>query len=43
MIEVTGKRSTPAIVMAAYSEDGALDVVRLDGLRRGNSEESGIE
>ena len=38
VIEVTGKRSTPAIAMAAYSEDEALDVVRLDGLQRGNAE-----
>ncbi|MGQ7830017.1 CDC48 family AAA ATPase [Altererythrobacter sp. Z27] len=38
VIEITGKRSTPAIAMAAYSEDEALDVVRLDGLQRGNAE-----
>lgn len=38
VVEITGKRSTPAIAMAAYSEDEALDVVRLDGLQRGNAE-----
>lgn len=38
VVEITGKRSTPAIAMAAYDEDEALDVVRLDGLQRGNAE-----
>ena len=38
VIEITGKRSTPAIAMAAYAEDEALDVVRLDGLQRANAE-----
>ncbi len=38
VVEVTGKRSTAAIAMAAYSEDESLDVVRLDGLQRGNAE-----
>lgn len=38
VIEVTGKRSSPAIAMAAYPEDDALEIVRLDGLQRGNSE-----
>ncbi|KUO56439.1 MAG: AAA family ATPase [Sphingomonadales bacterium BRH_c3] len=38
VIEITGKRSTPAIAMAAYDEDEALDVVRLDGLQRGNAQ-----
>ncbi|MXO86235.1 CDC48 family AAA ATPase [Altererythrobacter aurantiacus] len=38
VVEVTGKRSTAAIAMAAYDEDQALDVVRLDGLQRGNAE-----
>ncbi|HEX5644979.1 MAG TPA: CDC48 family AAA ATPase, partial [Erythrobacter sp.] len=37
VIEITGKRGTPAIAMAAYPEDEALDVVRLDGLQRGNA------
>jgi len=38
VVEITGKRSTVAIAMAAYSEDETLDVVRLDGLQRGNAE-----
>ncbi|ALE18056.1 Cell division protein FtsH [Altererythrobacter epoxidivorans] len=38
VVEITGKRSTAAIAMASYSEDEALDVVRLDGLQRGNAE-----
>ncbi|NJL28346.1 MAG: hypothetical protein HC897_10895, partial [Thermoanaerobaculia bacterium] len=32
-----GKRSTAAIAMAAYPEDDTLEVVRLDGLQRGNA------
>ena len=38
VLEITGKRATTAIAMAAYEEDEALDVVRLDGLQRGNAE-----
>ncbi len=38
VVEIVGKRSTPAIAMAAYSEDDTLDVVRLDGLQRGNAD-----
>lgn len=38
VVEVTGKRSTPAIAMAAYDEDQALEIVRLDGLQRGNAD-----
>ena len=38
VVEVRGKRTTAAIAMAAYDEDQALDVVRLDGLQRGNAE-----
>ena len=38
VVEIVGKRSTAAIAMAAYDEDQALDVVRLDGLQRGNAE-----
>jgi transitional endoplasmic reticulum ATPase len=38
VLEITGKRTTTAIAMAAYDEDQALDVVRLDGLQRGNAE-----
>ncbi|MFN3865043.1 MAG: CDC48 family AAA ATPase [Erythrobacter sp.] len=38
VVEIIGKRSTAAIAMAAYPEDDALDVVRLDGLQRGNAQ-----
>ncbi len=38
VVEITGKRSTPAIAMSAYDEDQALQIVRLDGLQRGNAE-----
>ena len=38
VVEIIGKRTTAAIAMAAYPEDDALDVVRLDGLQRGNAE-----
>jgi transitional endoplasmic reticulum ATPase len=38
VVEITGKRATAAVAMAAYAEDEALDVVRLDGLQRGNAE-----
>jgi transitional endoplasmic reticulum ATPase len=38
VVEIAGKRVTAAIAMAAYPEDDALDVVRLDGLQRGNAE-----
>ncbi|MCB2088536.1 MAG: CDC48 family AAA ATPase [Sphingomonadaceae bacterium] len=38
VVEITGKRMTAAIAMSAYDEDQALDVVRLDGLQRGNAE-----
>ena len=38
VVEITGKRSTVAVAMPSYSEDEALEVVRLDGLQRGNAE-----
>jgi transitional endoplasmic reticulum ATPase len=38
IVQLSGKRSTAAIVMAAYDEDQALSVVRLDGLQRANAE-----
>ncbi len=37
-VEIAGKRSTVAIAMSAYDEDQALEVIRLDGLQRGNAE-----
>ena len=38
VVAIEGKRSTAAIAMAAYDEDESLEVVRLDGLQRGNVE-----
>ncbi|MBV7265841.1 CDC48 family AAA ATPase [Erythrobacter ani] len=38
VVEIIGKRATAAIATAAYAEDETLDVVRLDGLQRGNAE-----
>ncbi|RZA29430.1 MAG: AAA family ATPase, partial [Proteobacteria bacterium] len=38
VVEITGKRPTAAIAVPAYEEDQELDVVRLDGLQRGNAE-----
>ncbi len=38
VVQIAGKRTTAAIAMAAYPEDDTLDVVRLDGLQRGNAE-----
>jgi transitional endoplasmic reticulum ATPase len=37
VIEIAGKRNTAAIVLPPYPEDEGLDVVRLDGLQRGNA------
>jgi transitional endoplasmic reticulum ATPase len=37
-VEIEGKRVTAAVAMAAYDEDEALEVVRLDGLQRANAE-----
>ena len=38
VVEIVGKRSTAAIALPAYQEDETLDVIRLDGLQRGNAE-----
>ena len=38
VIEIIGKRTTAAIAVQAYDEDQSLEVVRLDGLQRGNAE-----
>ncbi|HSG34489.1 MAG TPA: CDC48 family AAA ATPase [Sphingomonadaceae bacterium] len=37
-VQITGKRTTAAIAVSAYEEDQTLEVVRLDGLQRGNAE-----
>ena len=38
VVEIAGKRVTAARAVLAYAEDEGLDVVRLDGLQRGNAE-----
>jgi transitional endoplasmic reticulum ATPase len=37
VIEVAGKRPTAALALPPYTEDEGLDVIRLDGLQRGNA------
>ncbi len=37
-IEIVGKRATAARAVLAYTEDEALEVIRLDGLQRANAE-----
>jgi transitional endoplasmic reticulum ATPase len=38
VVELTGKRATPARAVAPYPEDEGLDIIRLDGLQRANAE-----
>ncbi|HEX8578390.1 MAG TPA: AAA family ATPase, partial [Allosphingosinicella sp.] len=38
VIEIMGKRGTPARAVGPYPEDEGLDIVRLDGLQRANAE-----
>jgi transitional endoplasmic reticulum ATPase len=38
IVEIEGKRTTAARAVAAYPEDETLEVIRLDGLQRGNAE-----
>jgi transitional endoplasmic reticulum ATPase len=38
VIEIGGKRATPARAVGPYPEDEGLDIVRLDGLQRANAE-----
>ena len=42
-VEIEGRRITAAIAAAAYEEDETLEVIRLDGLQRGNAETSSGE
>jgi transitional endoplasmic reticulum ATPase len=37
VLQIDGKRTTAAIVLPPYPEDEGLDVLRLDGLQRGNA------
>jgi transitional endoplasmic reticulum ATPase len=43
IIQVAGKRVTAAIAVPAYDEDQTLEVIRLDGLQRGNAQVSSGE
>ena len=38
VVELAGKRSTPARAVFPYPEDEGLDIIRLDGLQRANAE-----
>jgi transitional endoplasmic reticulum ATPase len=38
VVELIGKRSTPARAVSSYPEDEGLDIIRLDGLQRANAE-----
>src|SRR5919107_1394852 len=38
VVELTGKRATPARAVLPYPEDEGLDIIRLDGLQRANAE-----
>ncbi|MFL6846209.1 MAG: CDC48 family AAA ATPase [Allosphingosinicella sp.] len=38
VIEIGGKRTTPARAVGPYTEDEGLDIIRLDGLQRANAE-----
>ena len=38
VVEIAGKRTTAARAVLAYAEDEGLEVIRLDGLQRGNAE-----
>jgi transitional endoplasmic reticulum ATPase len=38
VVELVGKRSTPARAVGNYSEDEGLAIIRLDGLQRANAE-----
>jgi transitional endoplasmic reticulum ATPase len=37
VIEIVGKRSTPARAIRPYGEDEGIDIIRLDGLQRANA------
>ena len=37
VVEIVGKRSTPARVIRPYGDDEGLDIIRLDGLQRANA------
>src|SRR3546814_9839257 len=37
VVEIVGRRSTPARAVLSYAEDEGLDILRLDGLQRANA------
>ncbi|WP_338501943.1 CDC48 family AAA ATPase [Sphingomonas kaistensis] len=37
VIEIEGKRATPALAVRPYGDDEGLDIIRLDGLQRANA------
>ena len=37
VVEIIGKKTTPARAIAPYPEDEGLDIVRIDGLQRANA------
>ncbi len=37
VVEIAGRRSTPARAVLSYAEDEGLDIIRLDGLQRANA------
>src|ERR671917_2823127 len=37
VIEIVGKRSTPALALRPYGEDEGIDIIRIDGLQRANA------
>ncbi|GAA4708772.1 CDC48 family AAA ATPase [Sphingomonas lutea] len=37
VIEIIGKRSTPAIALRPYDQDEGIDIIRVDGLQRANA------
>ncbi|UUR07398.1 CDC48 family AAA ATPase [Sphingomonas glaciei] len=37
VIEIEGKRTTPALAVRPYGDDEGLDIIRLDGLQRANA------
>ena len=37
VVEITGKRTTPAFAVYPYAEDEGLEIIRIDGLQRANA------
>lgn len=37
VVEIAGKRTTAALALSPYAEDNGIEVLRLDGLQRGNA------